>query len=147
MFLDDFEWYVHRLDVKKYVKYSKLADLGWFEAFLENYPNWNKHGGVSKKLLTKDPVSDEILPKDYVVKVFDANDGMNMLTKFDAQILGIKLSKSSMTMDKLSYDKLLLGDGMLDKIIKKIGKSKDETLLQRLSELMDIKLGKLPDYQ
>ena len=144
---NDFEWFVHRLDVKKYVKYSKLADLGWFEAFLESYPNWNKHGGVSKKLLTKDPVSDELLPKDYVVKVFDTDDGMNMLTKFDAEILGIKLSKSSMTMDKLSYDKLLLGDGMLDKIIKKIGKSKDENLVQRLSELMDIKVGKLPNYE
>jgi hypothetical protein len=70
-----------------------------------------------------------------------------MLTKFDAEILGIKLSKSSMTMDKLSYDKLLLGDVMLDKIIKKIGKSKDENLVQRLSELMDIKVGKLPNYQ
>jgi hypothetical protein len=36
---------------------------------------------------------------------------------------------------------------MLDKIIKKIGKSKDENLVQRLSELKDIKVGKLPNYE
>jgi hypothetical protein len=32
---NDFEWYVHRSDLKKYVKYSNLADLCWFEDFLE----------------------------------------------------------------------------------------------------------------
>jgi hypothetical protein len=121
----DSNWYHKDDDDIIYLDYD-IQKMAWHKRLSDKFSNWDSYSYALKSLFMRN-YQDKWIPSVFkisVFKVIDDNSDIEYLSKLDADILKVKISKEELIMDKFEYFEMI--EDILQELFKLLSSEKEK---------------------